>query len=135
MHTIRAYVHTSTPQCPLKNTFTLCMHNSPNHSMPLTVCMALTFFLCRKSALNVSNSSCTVPLWPNLAASRAAVQPSCEERVDSGEFGETAVDCPSNGCLAWQRKGAMSEVAYTFSIWSSTLVLIAYGERNAMYQL
>ena len=40
------------------------MHNSLNHSLPLTVCMALTFFLCRMSAPKVSHSSCTRPLWP-----------------------------------------------------------------------
>ena len=40
------------------------MHNSLNHSLPLTVCMALTFILCRKSAPKVSHSSCTRLWWP-----------------------------------------------------------------------
>ena len=52
------------------------IHNSVNHSLPLTVCMALTFFLCRKSAPKVSHSSCTRSSWPYRAASRTAVQPS-----------------------------------------------------------
>ena len=40
------------------------MHSSLNHSLPLVVCMDLTFFLCRKSASKVSHSSCTISLWP-----------------------------------------------------------------------
>ena len=51
------------------------MHNSLNHSLQLKVCMALTLFLCRKSASKVSHSSCTRPLWPLWAATRTAVQP------------------------------------------------------------
>ena len=53
-----------------------CMHNSLNHSLPLTVCMALTFFLYKRSAPKVSHSSCTTSLWPLKAESRRAVQPS-----------------------------------------------------------
>ena len=52
------------------------IHTSLNHSLPFTVCMALTFFLCRKSAPKVSHSSCTRSSWPYRAASRTAVQPS-----------------------------------------------------------
>ena len=40
------------------------MHDSLNHSLPFTVCMTLTFFLCRKSAPKVSHSSCTRLWWP-----------------------------------------------------------------------
>ena len=52
------------------------IHNSFNHSLPFTVCKALTFFLCRKSAPKVSHSSCTRSSWPQRAATRTAVQPS-----------------------------------------------------------
>ena len=57
------------------------MHNSLNHSLPLTVCMALTLFLCRKSAPKVSHSSCTRSLWPLKAASWTAVLPSWERGI------------------------------------------------------
>ena len=60
------------------------MHNSLNHSLPLTVCMALTFILCRKSAPKVSHSSCTRPLWPKRAAARTAVTPSWGRGCKSG---------------------------------------------------
>ena len=60
-------------------TFKPHMYNSLNHSLSLTVCMVLTFFLCRKSAPKVSHSSCTRSLWPYLAASRMAVLPSWGE--------------------------------------------------------
>ena len=51
------------------------MHNSLNHLLPLTVCMVLTLFLCRRSAPKVSHSSCTRCLWPLRAARRTAVSP------------------------------------------------------------
>ena len=49
-----------------------------NHSLPHTVCMVLTLFLCKKSALKFSHSSRTRSLRPWKAASRTAVLPSWE---------------------------------------------------------
>ena len=60
------------------------MYTSLNHSLPLTVCMALTFFLCRKSAPKVSHSSCTRLWWPQKAATRTAVQPSWGRACKTG---------------------------------------------------
>ena len=51
------------------------MHNSLNHLLSLTVCMALTLFLCRTSAPKFSHSSCTRSLWPSRPANWTAVLP------------------------------------------------------------
>ena len=88
------------------------IHNSFNHSLPLTVCMALTFFLCRKSAPKVSHSSCTRSLCPQRDASRTAVQPSWGK-------GST-VDCePTEG--VWVECGTQylecQEILPNLSIW------------------
>ena len=83
------------------------IHNSFNHSLSLTVCIALTCFLCRKSASKVSHSSCTRSSWPYRAASRMAVQPSWRK--------DAIVDCDTtNKCEVGT---VFSKSRFNHSIW------------------